>query len=87
MPTGAAIHVGALGLALTLIVVSVLGFPAPGTSPWLIRTGRLAPAGLILLGGVGSAFLVKSSRPAATLALIGGMATAAWILWLRGAPS
>ena len=78
-----ALHVGALVLVLTLILASVLGFPAPGTPPWMIHAGRLAPLGLVVLGSVGAAFLVKSSRQAALLALIGGAATAAWIVWLR----
>ncbi len=78
-----AIVVGASGLVLALILASLLGFAAPGAAPGMIRAGRLAPLGLVVLGSAGAALLVKSARPAALLALIGGAASAAWIVWLR----
>jgi tetratricopeptide (TPR) repeat protein len=77
------LYSGALGLILTLILMSVLGFPAPGSSAWVRQTGRAAPLGLVLLGGVGAAFLVRTSRPAALLALIGSVSSASSMLWLR----
>jgi len=78
-----ALHVGGLVLSLTLVLASVFVFSVPGSPPWMIRAGRLAPLGLIVLASVGAACLVKSSRRAAFLALVGGVATAAWIMWLR----
>ncbi len=78
-----ALHVGSLVLSLSVVVASVFVLSAPGSPPWTIRAGRLAPLGLTLLGSIGAACLVRSSRRAAFLALIGGVATAAWIMWLR----
>jgi hypothetical protein len=78
-----AFHVGACGAALTLIAASALGFPALGTSDWMLWLGRLAAPAMFALGSLGAAVLVRTSRRAANLAFIGGLATAAWMIWLR----
>ena len=78
-----AFHVGACGAALTLIAASALGFPALGTPDWMLWLGRLAAPAMVATRQPGAAFLVRMSRRAANLALIGGLATAAWMIWLR----
>jgi hypothetical protein len=39
---------------------------------------------MVVLASLGAAILVRSSGRAASLALIGGLATAAWMVWLSG---
>jgi hypothetical protein len=78
-----AIHVGALAAFVTLITLSVLAFPAPGTPDWMIGAGRLVPPATVVLGALHAAVLVPSSPRAASLAFIGGFASAAWMIWVR----
>ena len=68
---------------MTLVLASVLGIVASATLPTLSSVFSLAPAALLVFAGSCAVVLVKSSRQAATLALVGGAATAAWIFWLR----
>ncbi len=75
--------ISAFGLAVSLVLVSVLGFPGSGTPIWLVRLGRLAPLGLTALGALSATVVVKSSRLTALLTLMGGTSVATWILWLR----
>jgi tetratricopeptide (TPR) repeat protein len=81
-PTAA--WVGTFGLAGCLILASALGLPTPGSPRALAWLGRLAPTGLGILGLGGAALLwIQSSRCAALLVAIGGLAEAAWVAWLR----
>ncbi len=82
-PLSNVLHIAAFGAAVSLVAASTLGFPAPGASVWLTWLGRLAAGAVIVLASLGAAILVRSSGRAASLALIGGLATAAWMVWLR----
>jgi tetratricopeptide (TPR) repeat protein len=82
-PSSNALHIAAFGVAVSLVAASALGFPAPGASVWLTWLGRLAAGAMVVLASLGAAILVRSSGRAASLALIGGLATAAWMVWLR----
>ena len=75
--------IGGFGLTVSLVLASALGFPGPGTPDWLVRLGRLAPLGLIVLGALRAVVLVRSSRRAALLAVMAGVTLATWVLWLR----
>jgi len=75
--------IGAFGLAVSLVLTSVLGFPGPGNPAWLVQLGRLAPLGLVALGTLSAALLVRLSRRTALLAMMGGATLATWVLWLR----
>ena len=77
------LHVTALGAALALCAASVAGSGAPGNPEWLAWLGRLAAPAMAALGILGAALLVRSSRRAASAAFMGGLAEAAWILWVR----
>ena len=70
-------------MGVGLILLDVLGFPARRTPGWLLQLGRLAPLGLVAMGVAGGALLARSSRRSARLAAVGGMAVAAWVVWLR----
>jgi hypothetical protein len=74
---------GALAVAVGLVVVDAAGFPGLGTPGWLVQVGRLAPLGIAAPGALGSAFMIRSSRCAALVSGVGGLATAAWVVWLR----
>ena len=74
---------GVFGLATVPIAISTLGLPARAVPGWLIELGRWAPVGLLVLGGLGAAVLVRSSPPAALRAAVGGSAVATWVVWLR----
>ncbi len=73
----------AFGLAAGLVLWAAIGLPGQGTPVWIVRSGRLAPLGLVALGACGGALLTRSSRRAAVLAAVGGLAAAAWVIWLR----
>jgi hypothetical protein len=77
------VWLSAFGLAMGLLGACVLGFPGVGTPAWLVRLGRLAPIGLVALGIAGAVQLRKSFGAAAWLAALGGLAEAAWVVWLR----
>ena len=77
------LHVTALGAALALCAASVAGSGAPGNPEWLAWLGRLAAPAMAALGILGAALLVRWSRRAASAAFMGGLAEAAWILWVR----
>ncbi len=78
-----AVHVGALGAALALLALSVLGFPGHGTPGFLIWPSLLAAPAMLVLGALGAALLVRYDRRAAWLAAIGGLASCSWMIWLR----
>ncbi|HZW29556.1 MAG TPA: hypothetical protein VFF52_02550 [Isosphaeraceae bacterium] len=82
-PARALAWFGAFVLAAAMVLACVLGFPGLGTPGWMLRLGRLAPIGLVVLGTLGGAGLVRSSRPGASLAALGGVAEALWIIGLR----
>ena len=48
-----------------------------------LRAAELAPLGMFALGALGAVLAVPASGQAAILALIGGTAESAWILWLK----
>ena len=73
----------AFGLSVGLVLWSALGLPGQGTPVWVVKVGRLAPLGLIALGIGGGVLLARSSRRAAVLAAVGGLAVSAWVVWLR----
>ena len=75
--------IGALGLAVGLVLTSALSLPAPGTPAAFVRLGRLAPLGLVALGALSAAIVIRSSRWTALLAMIGGINLAMWVLWLQ----
>ena len=74
---------GAFALAVSLVLASALGFPGPGTPAWLVWAGRRAPVGLVMLGALSAAILIRSSRWTAVLAVMGGVSLGLWVLWLR----
>ncbi len=82
-PAEAIASLGGFGLAVGLLGACVLGFPGLGTPGWLVRLGRLAPIGLVALGIAGAVHQGKSSARAAWLPALGGLAAAAWVVWLR----
>lgn len=82
-PAEAVVWLGGFVLAVGLLGTCVLGFPGLGTPGWLVRLGRLAPIGLVALGIAGAVHLGKSSATAAWLPALGGLAAAAWVVWLR----
>jgi len=81
----AAVWFGALGFSAGLILICVLGFPGVAMAPWLVWPGLSVPVGLIVLGICGAAVLgiMRSPPPAVLLAAVGGVAVAAWVVWLR----
>jgi tetratricopeptide (TPR) repeat protein len=79
----ALVGLGGFGLAIVLILASVLSFPGQGTSPHMIELGQLAPIGLVSLGGLVAVVLRKASREVRLLAAVSGVAVASWIVWLR----
>ncbi len=76
----------AFGLAVGLVTACWLGFAEAGTAAWIAQIGHLAPWGLVAGGILGAVLLLagRSSVAAALLAVSGGAAEAAWIVWLRG---
>lgn len=70
-------------LAAGLVLVGALGLPGQGTPGRLIAAGRLAPIGLAAVGLLSATWLVRSSRRSALIAVVGGMASATWMIWLR----
>ena len=72
-----------LGSATGLVLTSVLGLPGARTWGWLVRFAEMAPLGFLALGALGAALAVRASWLAMLLALIGGAAEGAWIIWLR----
>src|SRR5262249_49681348 len=76
---------GVFGLATVPIAISTLGLPARAVPGWLIELGRWAPVGLLVLGGLGAAVLMRSSPPAALRAAFRGAGARAWV-GLRAAP-
>jgi tetratricopeptide (TPR) repeat protein len=75
--------IGVFGLAVSLVLASVLGFPGPGAPAWLIWLGRLAPLGFVALGALSAPLVIRSSRRAALLVVMAGVTLAIWVLWLR----
>ena len=71
------------GLAVSLILAAVLGLPAQDVPGWMAQGARLVPLGLVALAVTGAVLLVVRSRQGALLAILGGVAEAAWVLWLR----
>ena len=82
-PARAMAWLGVLWLSAGLILVGALGLPARGTPDWLVRLGRLTPVGLVQLGAFGALILVGLGRRGALLAVLGGVAAAGWVTWLR----
>jgi tetratricopeptide (TPR) repeat protein len=82
-PVQAMAWCGGFSLAVSLILACVLGFPGLETPWWMIWLGRSAPIGLVALGTLATALLVRSSRAAALLAATGSAAVASWVVWLR----
>ena len=78
-----AIHLAGFGAALTLVLLSAIGFPAPGTPALMIWMGQMAVPAMIVLGILAAAVLFRTSRRAAALAVSGGLATALSMLWGR----
>jgi pentatricopeptide repeat protein len=82
-PTRVIAWICGLGMGVTLISAFVLALPGHGSPRGLFPPGILAPAGMAALGIVGLTLLVRTSRLAALLAVVGGLAEAAWSVWLR----
>ena len=79
----ALVGLGGFGLAIVLILASVLSFPGQGTSPRMIELGQLPPIGLVALGGLVAVVLRKACREVRVLAAVSGVAMASWVVWLR----
>ena len=73
----------AFGLAMGLVLAAAMGLPGQGTPRWMIAMGRMAPVGLAAMGAVAAAVVFRSSRRAALIAAVGGLAASAWMIWLR----
>ncbi len=72
-----------IALAMGLVLAAAIGLPGQGTPRPMIAMGRMAPVGLAALGAVAAAIVVRSSRRAAMIAAVGGLAASAWMIWLR----
>ncbi len=72
-----------LGLALLCIGAVVLSLPTATVPNWLAQLTCIAPLALAALGVTGALLLVPVSGSAALLTLLGGIAEAAWVFWLR----
>jgi tetratricopeptide (TPR) repeat protein len=72
-----------LGAAVLLLAANTLTLSVRGRPGWLVLLGQSAPWLLGIAGVAGGLFLKRRSGSAAVLALAGGIALAAWALWLR----
>jgi hypothetical protein len=74
----------AMAAAFGLALAVCLGLPNVATPAWQVAVGGAAPWILGGTGGLTALGLVRRSRRAAALAVLGAGATAAWIAWLVG---
>jgi tetratricopeptide (TPR) repeat protein len=72
-----------LGMAVLLLAANTLTLSVRGRPGSLVLLGQSAPWLLGTAGVAGSLFLWRCSRSAAVLALAGGIALAAWTVWLK----
>ena len=83
-PLSAPAWLGILAASITLLAVNSLTLTAEGRPRWLVALSQATPALLALTGTAGGLFfLSRNLRAAAGLAAAGGIALAAWAVWLR----
>lgn len=73
---------GALGAATALAAILTAALPGRMVSGWLVGADSLIPAGFVLLAGIGAWSLMRRSRSAAGVVLLGSIFQAAWASWL-----
>jgi tetratricopeptide (TPR) repeat protein len=66
-----------------LFVANALALSPSDSPPWAVDVGQRAPLALVLVAVLAAISLHRHSWSAATIVVLGGLAEAAWMLWLR----